>query len=94
MKTTYTGTMFHRDLREAKVDVQIFEGSKYSDEDYVEKIQYTGLTSWDIITDEDAEELEAGMGELIDENHEYLVLHFEDGKTATFRNSHVAMYIW
>lgn len=94
MKTTYTGTVFHRDLREAKVDVQIFEGIKYSGGDYVEKIQYTGLTSWDIITDEDAKELEAGMGELIDENHEYLVLHFEDGKTATFRNSHVAMYIW
>ena len=93
MKTTYTGTLFHPDLREAKVDIEIFDGTKYEDEDYVEKIRYTGLTAWDIITGDDAEELEAGMGELIDENHEYLVLHFEDGKTATFRNSHVVMFI-
>ena len=72
-------------------EIKIYEGVKYTSE-RGERIthEYKGIKFWEIVTDEDAEEIEANG--LIDEHHEYLVLHFEDGNTATFRNSHVDMF--
>lgn len=95
MKKTYTRTLFIEDLTKATVKVYINDKPKYDeDSKEIDVLTYTGLTSWDIVTGQDAEELEAkGMGDLIDENHEYLVLHFEDGSKATFRNSYVDMFI-
>jgi hypothetical protein len=94
MKRTYHGTLFHPDLREAEVTIYSFEDTKYKshpDADEHETI-YTGVTAWDIIEGgQEAEEIE--QSGLVDEYHEYLVLHFEDGNTATFRNSHVDMFI-
>ena len=95
MKTTYTRTLFRSDLTKATFILELFEGLKFRAEDYTEKIEYTGVTSWDLISGgEEAEEIEAeGIGEMVDEYHEYLVLHFQDGKSATFRNSHVALFV-
>ncbi len=97
MIKTFTGTLFHtQDLNKAKIEVEIFNKAKYSeDAELTSTINYTGLTSWDIVTGDDATALEAETdGSCIDDNHEYLVLHFEDGTQATFRNSNVAMFIW
>ena len=63
-------------------DAQVFENSI--------RILYTNIESWEIISGEDAAEIEASG--LVDDNHEYLVLHFSDGDTATFRNSYVDMW--
>ena len=94
MKRTYEGTLFRPDLREAEIAIYLFEDTKYkSHPDANEhKTVYTGVTAWDIIEGgQEAEEIEQ-FG-LVDEYHEYLVLHFEDGSTATFRNSHVDMFV-
>lgn len=75
-------------------EIKMYEGVKYTSE-RGERIthEYKGIKFWEIVTDEDAEALEAESdGSCIDEYHEYLVLHFEDGDTATFRNSHVDMF--
>lgn len=96
MKTTYTGTLFYHDLTKAKIKLYIHEATKYEDsEDDEIKVEYTGVKAWDIIEGgQEAEEIEAETDQSgIDEFHEYLVLHFEDGRTATFRNSHVDMLI-
>ncbi len=94
MKNTYTRTLFIDDLRKATFKLYITEGLKWEDRNEKE-IEYTGVTAWDIIEGgEEAEEIERETdSNSADENHEYLVLHFENGETATFRNSHVDMHI-
>ena len=97
MKRTFTRTLFIPDLREAKVRITVFDKPKYEvdAEEEGREVNYTGLTAWDIVSGgEEAEAIEAETDESgIDDNHEYLVLHFEDGSTATFRNSYVDMWL-
>ena len=96
-KRTYTGTTFTPDISEATVRIFCYDVSKYEAVHGIEyrETKYTGVTAWDIIEGgAEAEEIERDTDESsIDENHEYLVLHFEDGTTSTFRNSHVDMFI-
>lgn len=96
MKTTYTGTLFIQDLTKVTVKLYIHEATKYeAPEDDEIKVEYTGVKAWSIIEGgQEAEEIEANTDASgIDENHEYLILHFEDGSEATFRNSHVDMFL-
>lgn len=96
MKKTYTGTLMRPDLTKATVELFITEAVKYEAELEEEKaVKYTGVKAWSIVDGEDAEEIESMTDASgVDEYHEYLVLHFANGETATFRNSHVSMFIW
>ena len=49
------------------------------------------VENWEIVTGEDAAEIEADM-DTVDDLHEYLVLHLTNGGTATFRNSYCDMF--
>lgn len=95
MKRTYERTLFHADLREAEVTIYNYgDDTKYKPHPDGDRCvtTYTGVTAWDVIEGgPEAEEIE--QSGLVDEYHEYLVLHFEDGSTATFRDSHVDMFI-
>lgn len=99
MTRTYERTMMIEDLSKATVRIYLYEGCKYTAkfaEDLGEEkeITYTGLKNWSIVDGEDATEIENHTdGSCIDEYHEYLVLRFVDGSEATFRNSHVDMFI-
>lgn len=95
MIKTYERTMFIENLADANVKLYVYENSKYSGNIGEEKeVNYTGLKSWSIVDGDDAAAIEAKTdGSCIDENHEYLVLNFVDGSIATFRNSHVDMFI-
>ena len=97
MIKTFTRTMFIEDLRNAKVTIYVTDGVKYNltETSQEKKVEYNGITSWDIIEGgAEAEEIEASTDTAsVDEYHEYLVLHFEDGTQATFRNSHADMFI-
>lgn len=97
MIKTYERTMFIENLVDAKVKLYVYENSKYTGnvgEEEEKEVNYTGLKSWSIVDGDDAAAIEAKTdGSCIDENHEYLVLNFIDGTTATFRNSHVDMFI-
>ena len=96
MKRTYTRTtmMSNEALQRATISIVMYEYSKYDPDTSGGEIEseYTGLTAWDIIDGDDAKEIEADTDK-VDDNHEYLVLHFNDGGTATFRNSYTDMFI-
>ena len=97
MIKTYNRTMFisNEELQKAKVTLYLTEDVKWEARDEDEtSITYTGLVSWSIVSGEDAAEIEKDLAtEELDECNEYLVLEFNDGTTATFRNSHVDMFI-
>lgn len=97
MKRTFTRTTFktNEELQKATVRVFITKGLKWEEIDGKE-VKYVGLKSWSIVDGEDAKEIENEIiesGYDIDENHEYLVLEFTDGTTATFRNSHTDLFL-
>jgi len=95
MKQTFTRTMTIANLETAKVKILVYHNCKYTHSDLGEttEFEYTGLTSWDIIEGgEDAFNIEYHQ-DIMDEFHEYLVLHFKDGMVITIRNSHCDMFI-
>lgn len=95
MTTTYERTMFisNEELPKVKVRLYVTEGLKWEDDNETEVV-YTGLVRWSIVNDEDALKIEENLNDNEkDEYHEYLVLEFQDGTTATFRNSHVDMFL-
>ena len=91
-----------RELRTAgcKVDVEVevygefkYTASKEIFENSI-RVNYKNVLNWEIITGQDAEEIESMTDDDgTDDLHEYLVLHLENGDTATFRNSYVDMFI-
>ncbi len=94
MKETYTRTLFHEDLTKLNVKLYLSAQPKWEEGEDV-LVETTGLKSWDLIQGgTEAEEIEKDLPEIgYDEYHEYLVLHYENGETATYRNSHVIMFI-
>ena len=85
--------------RNANVEIEIYSECKYTALKEVfensKKVQYEGVTDWSIVSGIDAiEEVERYTdNSIIDDMHEYLILNFEDGSKATFRNSYVDMFI-
>ena len=88
-------------VRVVRVDLEVYAECKYTaaemkKEEVFENaktVRYEDVESWDIVTGYEASLIEAETdGSCIDDYHEYLVLHFTNGDTATFRNSYVDMW--
>lgn len=80
-------------------EIEVYDFCKYTataeDFENTKRIIIHNIESWEIVTGEDAKEIEDHTdGSCIDEYHEYLVLNLVGGETSTFRNSHVDMFIW
>lgn len=93
MKTTYTRTLMKSDLSKVVVTLNIYEGCKYTTLEEPTEIEYKGIKSWSIISGGiEADALEM-VYEIEDEFHEYLIIELLNGTMATFRNSHVDMFL-
>lgn len=85
-------TNFFMTSKTVKLDV--YDTCKYfaTAEDFKREIQvtYDGVVGFEVVSGKEAKAIEAESdGSCIDDFHEYLVLFFENGDTATFRNSYV-----
>lgn len=98
MIRTYTRTLMIKNLEDVKVRLFVHSGCKYTAktlEDLGEEteVTYNGIKAWSIVEGgQEAEDIEADS-DMVDEFHEYLVLHLLNGETATYRNSHVDMFL-
>lgn len=82
--------------RERKVLVDIHEVVRYEDKsENIKTVEYAGCIGFEVVSDKERVakiEVESD-GSCIDDYHEYLILHFANGDTATFRNSYVDLFV-
>jgi hypothetical protein len=97
MKRTFTGTLFNPNLAEAKVELNIFNRNKYTDEKPMEVRKFRGMKSWTVFTEQEGLDIEEDLdieSEQQDVCHEYLEIEMEDGRTEWFNNTAVAMFVF
>lgn len=78
-----------------KVLVRVYDEVKYNaGSEKAREVELDNVKSFEVVSDPKAVyEIESHTdGSCIDEYHEYLVLHLENGETSTFRNSHVDLF--
>lgn len=80
-----------------RVHLDICEECKYTASreaiENCKEVDYEEVDWFEVVSGAEAEEIEAQTdGSCIDDYHEYLVLHFGNGDTATFRNSYVDLF--
>lgn len=81
--------------RERKVLVDVHEVIRYEDKsENIKTVEYTGCVGLEAVADaKRVAEIEAETNcSCIDDYHEYLILHFANGETSTFRNSYVDLF--
>ena len=76
------------------VEVMIYEDDKYSVVGDLETkvVHYKGCTGFTVLDGDEGKEYSNKFG-ADDEHDEYLILHFSDGDHASFRNSHVDLFV-
>lgn len=77
-----------------KITVKGYEEMKYTAEKKAWEVVYEDVKEIEVKTITAEEIFKETDGTCIDEYNEYVILHFEDGETATFRNSHVDCFKW
>lgn len=72
-----------------KIKVEVYNEMKYTTNEKPVVVFYDGVKSWEVKTIPADVILKETDGSCVDEYNEYFIITFEDGDTATFRNSHV-----
>lgn len=89
--------MMKRFTRTRTIKLDVYSECKYTASEEVfenqKVVEYENVIGFEVVAGEQAKEIEAHTdGSCIDDFHEYLVLYFEDGNIATFRNSYVDLF--
>ena len=75
-----------------KLKVKVYSGCKYDVKSKkIAETIYNNVTSFEVKVMTDEEIFSNGFDET-DEYNEYAIITFADGKTATFRNSHIDIF--
>lgn len=78
-----------------KVELKVYEGIRYANKRTKIATKVYDIIGYRIISGEEAKQIESETdADGVDEYHEYLELIFADGTVATFRNSHVNLFIY
>lgn len=79
----------------SKVSVERYSACKYSSNPgNCEEIHYDNVEAFEVVEGTNAAKLEAEMdGSLLDDYHEYLIIYFANGGTATYRNSYADLFM-
>ena len=85
--------------RTRTVTLDVYDVCKYTAKTVEElnekQIKYSGCIGFEVVSGKEAEIIESETDDsCIDDFHEYLVLYFENGETATFRNSYVDLFMF
>lgn len=75
-----------------QVIVKVYDMSKYSKKSKVFKSVEYNIEGFEVRTIPEYEILKETDGSCVDEYDEYLILHFYNGETSTFRNSMVDLF--
>lgn len=75
-----------------KAIVRGYDGVKYNEYSTVVWEQQYTFDRFEVVTIDRDEVLKEADEEMVDEYNEYVIIHFTDGDTATFRNSHVDLF--
>ena len=77
------------------VKLKIYDGCKYTNIcNKVKEVLYTNIKGFEVVTGKRAEQISSETdASSIDPYNEYLIVYLEDDSTATFRNSHVDLFI-
>lgn len=83
-----------KQFREAvKVEVRVYNTCKYEPTSEVKNSAKYQIIGYEVKQISDEEICKEADESCLDEYQEYLVLYLSDGDTATFRNSHVDMFL-
>lgn len=74
------------------VKVKGYRGTKYTAKETAFEVKYEDVTKFEVKQIPAEEILKQTDESGVDEYNEYLIIYFEDGDTATFRNSHVDLF--
>lgn len=86
--------MIKKFSRTRKVVLEVHDEVKYTDVNFGKEIEYSNVIGFEVVEGEQAKQIEEETdGSCMDDNHEYLVLYFEDGTTGTYRNSYVDLFV-
>ena len=85
--------------RTRTVTLDVYDVCKYTAKTVEElnekQIKYSACIGFEVVSGKEAEVIESETdNSCIDDFHEYLVLYFENGETATFRNSYVDLFMF
>lgn len=88
--------MMYKFFGSNKAKLEVHNVPKYEDlTDDILKLELDGVEGFDVITGEEGYAIGAEMEESgleADPHNEYLVIHFENGETGTYRNSFVDLF--